>query len=121
MRGGLSAAIAQGYLAVLTAHPMEGTVRYTRIVPAMRKYVAGGREHPRHSGGSAGAEEDVSVSRLRGEVGTPLDTLRRQLGTLIRRGYAVRDPNARLHGLRPQRFDGMAALEADDQHEEESR
>jgi hypothetical protein len=116
VRGGLSAAIAQGCLAVLTAHPMEGTVFYTRKDPAMRKYVTGGREHPRRSGGSAGTEEDVSVSRLRGEVGMPLGTLRRQLGTLIRRGYAVPDPKARLQELRPKRFDGMAALEAADQH-----
>jgi DNA-binding IclR family transcriptional regulator len=46
----------------------------------------------------------------------PLGTLRRQLGTLIRRGYAVPDPKARLQELRPKWFDGMAALEAADQH-----
>jgi hypothetical protein len=117
MRGGVCAAIAQGCLAVLTAHPMAGTVRYSRRVPAMRKYVPAGRRHPRHSGGSAGAGEDVSVSWLREEVGT----LRRQLGTLTRRGYAVQDPKARLYGLRPKRFDGLAPLEADDHNKEESR
>jgi hypothetical protein len=91
---------------------MEGTVHYIHEVPAVRKDVTDGRVHHGPSGGSAGAEEDVRTS---------LGTLRRQLGTLIGWGYAVRDPKARLFGLRPKRFDSMAALEADDQHEEESR
>jgi hypothetical protein len=108
-------------LRVLTTHPTEGTVLYTWKVPAIRKDVTGCRAHPGPFGGSAGAEEDVSVSWLRGDVGTPLGTLRRQLGTSIRRGYAGQDPKARLYGLRPKRFDGMAASEADDQHREETR
>jgi hypothetical protein len=33
----------------------------------------------------------------------------------------VRDPKACLYGLRPKRFDGMAALEANDHYKEESR
>lgn len=50
----------------------------------------------------ASASEDISVSRLRGEVGLPLGTLHRQLGTLIRRGYAAQDPETRLYGPGPK-------------------
>jgi hypothetical protein len=36
-------------------------------------------------------------------------------------GYAGQDPRLHVYGLRPKRFDGMAALEANDQHKEEIR
>jgi hypothetical protein len=108
-------------LRVLTAHQIESTVPYTWNVSALREDVTGGRAHPGPSEGSACAEEGVSVSWLRGDVRTPLGTLRRQLGTLIRRGYAGQDPKARPYGLRPKRFGGMATSEADDQHQEETR
>ena len=47
-------------------------------------------------------------------------TLHRPLVTLTR-GYAVQDPRVHMYGLRPRRFDGMAALEAGDKHKEEIR
>ena len=43
------------------------------------------------------------------------------IGDVTRQGYVVRNPKARLYGLRPKRFDGMVALEANDQHKEEIR
>ena len=39
----------------------------------------------------------------------------------VYQGYAVQDPRVYMYGLRPRRFDGMAALEAGDQHKEEIR
>jgi DNA-binding IclR family transcriptional regulator len=60
----------------------------------------------------AGAGGDVSVSRLQGEVGLPLGTLHRQLGTLVRRGYATQDPVTRLYGVGPKLLE-VAARAAD--------
>ncbi len=50
----------------------------------------------------AGASGDISMSRLRVEVGLPLGTLHRQLRTLIERGYAAQDPETHLYGPGPK-------------------
>jgi hypothetical protein len=115
MRGGLSAAIAQGCFA-LTRLDGASDGRYRSLHTqdlVMRKAGTGGGAHPGHPRGAAAEEE-----ACRGCEGA--GTLRRPLVTLIR-GYAGQDPRVHMYALRPRRFDGMVTLEAGDQHKEEIR
>lgn len=65
----------------------------------------------------AGKDGDISVSRLRVEVGLPLGTLHRQLGTLIRRGYAAQDPETRLYGPGPKLLEVAARAAGNERFE----
>ena len=44
------------------------------------------------------ADDDMSVSELRDELGLPLGTVHRLLGMLVKRGYAAQDPRSRRYG-----------------------
>ena len=99
-------------LHVLTVLLMEGTVRYTQD-PVMRKAGTGSRAHLNIPEAPPQKRKRVSAARGAG-------TLHRPLGALIG-GYAGQDPRLHVYGLRPKRFDGMVALEANDQHKEEIR
>ena len=74
----------------------------------MRKAGTGSRAHLNIPEAPPQKRKRVSAARGAGK-------LHRPLGALIG-GYAGQDPKARLHERRPKRFDGMAALEAADQH-----
>ena len=79
----------------------------------MRKAGTGSRAHLNIPEAPPQKRKRVSAARGAG-------TLHRPLGALIG-GYAGQDPRLHVYGLRPKRFDGMVALEANDQHKEEIR
>ena len=120
MRGGLSAANAQGCFALARLDDAsDGRYRSLHTQdPVMRKAGTGGGAHPGHPRDIPEAPPLQKRKRVAAARGA--GTLQRPLGALTR-GYAVQDPRVHMYGLRPRRFDGMAALEAGDQRKEEIR